>query len=1477
MNLDTAIRISAQVQGANNIRSMASQFQQLNAAAQLSGRQLDKLYTETQRFAAAAGGSINSLRQQRQALMTLRDAADPVGRRFQMLGRDIEAVDAKLRRLNAQPQRLNLREAFGSAGGAMAMGGGPGAAMGALGGSLAAAGGPAGMAIAGGIVASGALTAASVNNARELEAQSRRLRVMTGDAEMLQERIIALTREQGYLSSTTEATAAAYEILQAGFSDTDDILKVLRASTLGAVGGFTDIKTVADATTSILNGYGLTAADAGRVVDQMKASTDDGKISMEAYAQSIGKVVPSAAAAKVPLEQVNAAISALTAQGVPVETTFSGLNQVLKTILKPTDEARKLAAALGLEFNAQALAAKGLGGFLADVAAKTGKSTDALSVLFSDIDGYKAVVALLNDDLQRFNRFTDNQADALGRSAKAASLASDSVKQFDNAWKDFSATLGQLALPAINGVLNGLTGMMKALIDMPKAIQRIDLSAFASLSPDLLSLGAFADAPRRSTGGTMNMQPPAVFLRRAQEQQRQQALAPITERATTIARQLAEGADKEADKAAKAQKAAADRVADHQRQLQEANAEEARRLAEGEFRARQQMDQVLHEQRMQQLDRERAAQRELMQARMELAIAQTPEQDRWILEFRQRLLGIVADSGERILDIQRQISDKQQQIKAAQERLRFEQQTAQPRVITTGGGGGGGAVGAGLAVSSNSTVSRLMDAANRNLGLFAGQTERCADAIRVLFREAGVAIGTTRKAWDKMASGPSLASSFFGADIGQRINRQSDLRPGDLVGFERTYGQWGPGVQTHVGMYAGGGMMFDHSSRRGLVKRPLSTFAGKFMYGVRPTALGGQPAAAGATTATAAAQAPALQTVLPPSRVEMQSSGAEVAQLTAELNGLEQQLTALQKAEGPLTGVQMLTEGVRQLEQLNQPMAQLARDAGDRLAFEREYGDLLSKGINPELAREYATVESTASLRAKKLQQLQEEARQLAQLPGLTEKQRSSLEQIASLSGQYLQSLQGQTTEIKEQIRQTQELQRLQGLRQDTRIGEGIREGAQEYVRQIGTMRQATAQLTVQGLQGLEDALVSVATTGKANWQEFASAMLASTARVIIQQMVLRVLLQAIGGIGGGGGSAAAASFELPPTGFPTSGFGPSFAGGGGTGNGPRAGGLDGRGGYMAVLHPQEVVVDRYDRRQLPGITRQLLADDRVREEITRQLSERSTVNVAGVDRLATVNQGQRREASVVNLAGIERLATVNQGQRREVSTVNLAGVDRLATVNQGQRREVSTVNVAGVDRLATVNQGQRREASVVNLAGIERLATVNQGQRREVSTVNLAGVDRLATVNQGQRREVSTVNISTMNRSSTVNRQELRELITEQAANQIRHISRRPAMPSYAGGGYTGNAPRAGGLDGQGGFLAMLHPRETVVDHTRGQAATAPAVINVTVNNDGKAADVQGSNDQNSRRLAADLAAVIDARLQHHKRPGGLLHGGRR
>jgi len=54
-------------------------------------------------------------------------------------------------------------------------------------------------------------------------------------------------------------------------------------------------------------------------------------------------------------------------------------------------------------------------------------------------------------------------------------------------------------------------------------------------------------------------------------------------------------------------------------------------------------------------------------------------------------------------------------------------------------------------------------------------------------------------------------------------------------------------------------------------------------------------------------------------------------------------------------------------------------------------------------------------------------------------------------------------------------------------------------------------------------------------------------------------------------------------------------------------------------------------------------------------------------------------------------------------------------------------------------------------------------------------------------------------------------------------------SLLSFDGGGYTGAGPRSGGMDGRGGFMAMVHPNETVVDHTKGQRAGG-TVINITI-----------------------------------------------
>lgn len=72
----------------------------------------------------------------------------------------------------------------------------------------------------------------------------------------------------------------------------------------------------------------------------------------------------------------------------------------------------------------------------------------------------------------------------------------------------------------------------------------------------------------------------------------------------------------------------------------------------------------------------------------------------------------------------------------------------------------------------------------------------------------------------------------------------------------------------------------------------------------------------------------------------------------------------------------------------------------------------------------------------------------------------------------------------------------------------------------------------------------------------------------------------------------------------------------------------------------------------------------------------------------------------------------------------------------------------------------------------------------------------------------------------------------TSNQANTPTGIPFGPAggMPSGNGGGFTGYGSRSGGLDGKGGFAAILHPNETVIDHTKGQGQGVTIVQNINV-----------------------------------------------
>ena len=113
-------------------------------------------------------------------------------------------------------------------------------------------------------------------------------------------------------------------------------------------------------------------------------------------------------------------------------------------------------------------------------------------------------------------------------------------------------------------------------------------------------------------------------------------------------------------------------------------------------------------------------------------------------------------------------------------------------------------------------------------------------------------------------------------------------------------------------------------------------------------------------------------------------------------------------------------------------------------------------------------------------------------------------------------------------------------------VGQGFKNGVESFLTSIGTMSENVSQLTQNAFQGLSDGIAELVTTGKMNFNEFANSIIKDMIRIATQQLILRPILQGIGGLfGGGGGGLSGGGYFDSITGLGKAGPNFGFANGG--------------------------------------------------------------------------------------------------------------------------------------------------------------------------------------------------------------------------------------------------------------------------------------------------------------------------------------------
>lgn len=120
---------------------------------------------------------------------------------------------------------------------------------------------------------------------------------------------------------------------------------------------------------------------------------------------------------------------------------------------------------------------------------------------------------------------------------------------------------------------------------------------------------------------------------------------------------------------------------------------------------------------------------------------------------------------------------------------------------------------------------------------------------------------------------------------------------------------------------------------------------------------------------------------------------------------------------------------------------------------------------------------------------------------------------LKALEVRQLKELKAQYAELGDQNYEAvlASIQFNESLQNQSIVFAGIKDGLNTYIQQIGTMREAIADLSLNAFTGLEKVIGDLVTTGSANFKEFARSILEATSRMIIQQLVLRSVMQAVG------------------------------------------------------------------------------------------------------------------------------------------------------------------------------------------------------------------------------------------------------------------------------------------------------------------------------------------------------------------------------
>lgn len=357
----------------------------------------------------------------------------------------------------------------------------------------------------------------SVRSAAQFEAAMRNVNSISGlsDQALQQMSSSVLNLSTQLPQSATTLAEGLYEIASSGFQGAAG-MQVLESSALAASAGLSTTDTAAKAITSVLNAYGLSASHAADVSDVLFQTVNLGVVSFDELASQLGDVVGMAAAAGVEIDEVGAAIAAMTLAGISAAESTTSLNALLRALIDPSDELVGVYDEMDVASGEAALAQFGLYGTMERLRESTGGNVTELMKLFPEIRAARGAFALMSASGENYRKTQEgitNEQERAGATQRAFNeqmeATGNQAKLLGNKIQAAAIQFGTALLPAVQDGMVALENFGSAVGDLMSELGSAAGPAVDALRRALSEVGAVA------SGVYDALQPVVALLGRA--------------------------------------------------------------------------------------------------------------------------------------------------------------------------------------------------------------------------------------------------------------------------------------------------------------------------------------------------------------------------------------------------------------------------------------------------------------------------------------------------------------------------------------------------------------------------------------------------------------------------------------------------------------------------------------------------------------------------------------------------------------------------------------------------------------------------------------------------------------------------------------------------------------------------------------------------------------------------------------------------